>query len=59
MRGKRILKPSGTKPADLRAAERAAQALDLRMQGTSYREIGRRLNVCPATAHTYVASALA
>lgn len=59
MRGKRILKPSRTKPADLRAAERAAQALDLRMQGTSYREIGKRLNVCPATAYQYVANSLA
>lgn len=59
MKGKRKPRPSRTKPADFRAAERAAQALDLRLQGSSYREIGRRINVCPATAYNYVASALA
>lgn len=57
-RPKRTPKPSRTKPSDIGAAERAAQALELRLQGTSYREIGKRLNVCSATAYTYVAGAL-
>ena len=40
------------------AADRKADALELRKQGKSYRDIGRELGVSLATAFSYVTSAL-
>lgn len=59
MKGKRSPGNPRTRPGDIRAAERAAQALELRLQGVSYRAIGKRLNCSPAAAYQYVAGALA
>src|SRR4029077_11263702 len=50
---------SSTSPRTIRAAQRCAEALNLRKQGYSYREIGAHLGVSTAQAARDIETALA
>ena len=52
-------RPSATEASHIEASERAWQALARRKRGQSYRAIAKGLGVSLATAHGYVAQALA
>jgi len=45
-------------PADVEREVKKGQALDLRIGGANYREIGRALKISPSTAHEYVTEGL-
>ena len=51
-------KTAYTSPAQIKIKRRHAAALDLRLQGLAFHQIGKQLGCHPSTAHDYVVKAL-